>query len=89
MLSIQRGFENRCKIDSMKESQIKSCWLIGGIDQGDEYYINLSRKNKFNIYSMSLDGKSKIFAKDFLEFLDKFFEAYERKSEEKSYEKDL
>ena len=43
MLSIQRGFENRCKMHQMKASQIKSCWLIAGIDQGDEYYINLSK----------------------------------------------
>lgn len=89
MLSIQRGFENRCKMNQVKSSQVKSCWLIAGIDQGDEYYINLSRANKNYVYSMSPDGKSKLFAKDFLEFLDKFLEVYDRKDAEKSYEKDL
>ncbi|WP_162789913.1 SMI1/KNR4 family protein [Cardinium endosymbiont of Sogatella furcifera] len=84
--SIQRGFENRCRTSKMKAAQIKSCWLIAGIDQGDEYYINLSGKKKENIYSISPDGKSKLFAKDFLEFLDKFFESYERKFEEETYQ---
>ncbi|WP_223262001.1 SMI1/KNR4 family protein [Cardinium endosymbiont of Dermatophagoides farinae] len=89
MSSIQRGFENRCKSNGMKALQIKSCWLIAGIDQGDEYYINLSRTNKNNIYSMSLDGRSSLFARSFSEFLDKFSEAYERKNEKEDYEKDL
>lgn len=72
----------------MKVTQAKLCWLIAGIDQSDEYYINLSGENKGNIYSMTLDGKSKFFANSFLEFLDKFFEAYERKSEQESYEEE-
>ncbi len=88
MSLIQKGFENRCKVSGIKSAKIKSCWLIAGIDQGDEYYINLSGKNKENIYSISSDGKSKLFAKGFLEFLDKFFEAYERKSEEESYQEE-
>ncbi|TSJ79807.1 MAG: hypothetical protein NMK33_06645 (plasmid) [Candidatus Cardinium sp.] len=47
------------------------------------------KTNKHYVYSISPDGRSKIFSKDFLEFLDKFFEAYNRKDEEKSYEEDL
>lgn len=86
--SIQRGFEDRCRISNMK--QIKSCWLIAGIDQSDEYYINLAGRNKDNVYSISPDGKSKLFSRNFLEFLDMFFETYERKFEEGYfYQEDL
>lgn len=88
LLSIQKGFENRCTSNKMKAEKVKSCWLIAGIDQGDEYYINLSRKKKKNIYSIRPNGESKLFAKDFLEFLEKFFEAYERKYEEEAYQEE-
>lgn len=85
----QRGFEARCKDDQMKASHIKASWFIASVDQGDDYYINLSRKNKNYVYSVNLEGRSKIFANDFLDFLDKFFEAYERQREEESYEEDI
>ncbi|WP_250237726.1 SMI1/KNR4 family protein [Cardinium endosymbiont of Oedothorax gibbosus] len=78
----QLGFENRCKMNRMTEEEVKSCWLIAEIDQGDQYYIKYKKNKKWLIYSMDRYGKSKIFAKNFLEFLDKFFEAYEIKTEE-------
>ena len=49
----------------MKAEKVKSCWFIAGIDQGDEFYINLSGKKKENIYSMGPNGESKLFVKDF------------------------
>ena len=38
---------------------------------------------------MNHDGKSTIFARDFLEFMCKFAEIYEKKNEEEDYEKNL
>lgn len=88
MVSMQLAFEDLCARKS-KKTNVKSCWLVAKIDQGDKYYIYLSRDTGGFIYSMSPDGKSRIFAKSFLEFLDKFFETYNIKKEEDVYEKSI
>lgn len=88
IVSMQHSFEDLCRRKS-KKTTIKSCWLVAKIDQGDKYYIDLSRDTKGYIYSMSPDGKSMIFAKSFLDFLDKFFEYYNNKKEEDLYEDNI
>lgn len=85
---MQRSFEDHC-VKNSKGTKMKSCWLIARVDQGDKYYIDLSRDMKGYIYSMSSEGKSKIFAKGFLDFLKKLFESYKDKKEENVYEKSI
>lgn len=87
--SVQLGFENCCKIDGIKEKIVKSCWLMASIDQEDQYYFNLASKNKNYIYSLNHEGRTKIYAKNFLDFLDKFFESFQRKDEEREYANEL
>lgn len=84
--SFQLGFENRCKNKHMSQSKVKSLWLIGYRDQGDEYYIDCSKNGKGYIYSINTDGESKFFAKNFLDFLNNFFQSYEVQKEKDTSE---
>ena len=87
MKKVQKRFEKFCRKHRMKESRIKNCWLIArkGSKEEDQYYINLSGKNKRNVYSVSSSGTTRIFAKGFLDFLDKFYHVYEIYPEERGY----
>lgn len=94
MTSMQRGFENRCRINGSKPTEIKSSWLIAETDQmnnheGKQYYLNISSTGKGHIYAMNLDGTSDFFAEDFLDFLDKFLEEYKTSSKTRIYQQSM
>lgn len=85
IVGVQRGFEYRCE-GSIRKTQMKSCWCIASFDQGDEYYINYSSLGKSYIYSIDHTKTSKYFAKDFSEFLQKFFEIYHLEEFNETYQ---
>lgn len=51
-------------------------------DQYDQYYIDLSDKGKGTIYSMDRHGNTRLFAKDFITFLIKFFNSFSEYQED-------
>ena len=78
MMSSQGGFNSCCGVNGVKKRELASYWQIAYVDQEDEYLIDVSKNGKGFIYSMSYEGKSRLFAKSFLEFLENFFEEYDR-----------
>lgn len=71
---IQNGFIDFCKKNIKKPKGVKPYWLIAKIGESNRYYINLSKSGNNHIYSMDRNGSCVPFAKDFSEFLDKFFQ---------------
>lgn len=89
MVLKQHSFKNNCMKHNIKNSEVTHSWLIAEIDEGDQYYINLSNNGRGCIYSMDMYGTSKLFAENFLIFLDKFFEIYKTNTLNKVYQKNI
>ena len=86
----QRGFKKNCKrLNKNPEEQekIKRYWLIAGINNIDQYYIDLSSQGQGRIYSIDREGDSRYFARNFVDFLQRFVESFEnRQKNEESKE---
>lgn len=87
--SLQRGFKNNFRFRGRNKNpeEIKCYWLIArieGPDQCDQYYIDLSDKGKGRIYSIDRSGSSRLFSKDFVGFLTKFFDSFSMHQEDES-----
>ncbi|MGI2299142.1 SMI1/KNR4 family protein [Candidatus Cardinium hertigii] len=84
--SIQRSFKEICIDLGQDKERIKSYWLIAELSDIEQYYIDLSDKGRGRIYSINRIGNSKIFAKNFQEFLKKFLDSFKEYEESTSDE---
>lgn len=89
MTKIQREFEDSFHVRKFKRAQIKSCWWIATEYYEYDYYMDLSGKNKSYVYSLSYGGTVKIYAENFLDFLDKFYLMHKWRDAEDVYVKNL
>lgn len=75
IISTQSLFHNSVKKPGRNE---KTFWLIAK-DQDNQYFVNLNKNSNLgHVYYVDSSGNLVHFAKDFSEFLNKFFEEYEK-----------
>lgn len=76
--SLQRGFKKSCMRLNKELERVQSYWLIADIND-IECYIDVSdtRQGRGRIYSIDRLGNSRLFARDFTEFLTKFCESFD------------
>ena len=87
----QKRFESYCREKKMTKKHVKHLWLIAEVGNdcgGEKYYMDTSEIGKNHIYCVSRKGKFKLFAENFVDFLNKSYKIY-FKNEDEDYEKQV